>query len=433
VPQITVDANGRVTSATSFPFSVTGFVPVTTEVIAGTGLTGGGPLNGNVTLNANLSNATPLSLSGSGSAGSSSAIARTDHRHPALNLSSDVQVDSILGIGNGGTGRSLVMNPGAIMWSGSDGLYVGPAGTSGQVLVSGGTGAPVWGTTLIVTPVAANSFFVGPAAGGSADPTFRAMVNADLPASGVVAATYGSGTLVPVLVVNSKGVVTSASSTAVTPAWSNVTGTPTTIAGYGITDGVTLTGTQALTNKTIDASLNTLSNIPNAALSNSSIAFTYAGGVTGSASVSLGGTNALSLSSVPNASLANSAITINGSSVSLGGSVTVTATASAALTIGTGLSGTSYNGSTAVTIANTGVLSNVAGTGISVSGATGNVTITNTAPDQLVTLTQGGTTTITGTYPNFTISSADQFAGTVTSVGGTGTVSGITLSGTVTT
>jgi hypothetical protein len=37
-------------------------------------------------------------------------------------------------------------------------------------------------------------------------------------------------------------------------------------------------------------------------------------------------------------------------------------------------------------------------------------------------LTQGGTTTITGTYPNFTISSADQFQGTVTSVTGTSPV-----------
>jgi len=47
----------------------------------------------------------------------------------------------------------------------------------------------------------------------------------------------------------------------------------------------------------------------------------------------------------------------------------------AALTISTGLSGTSYNGSGAVTIANTGVTSNVAGTGVTVSGATGAVTI----------------------------------------------------------
>ena len=60
---------------------------------------------------------------------------------------------------------------------------------------------------------------------------------------------------------------------------------------------------------------------------------------------------------IPNAGLTNSSITINGSSVSLGGSTTVTATATNALTIGTGLSGTSYNGSTAVTIANSGVLS----------------------------------------------------------------------------
>ena len=76
------------------------------------------------------------------------------------------------------------------------------------------------------------------------------------------------------------------------------------------------------------------------------------------------------------------------------------------------------------------------GTGISATGGpittSGSITVTNTAPDQTVVLTQGGTTTITGTYPNFTISSADQYVGTVTSVSGTGTVNGLTLSGTVT-
>jgi len=159
-----------------------------------------------------------------------------------------------------------------------------------------------------------------------------------------------------------------------------------------------------------------------------------------------------------------------------------------ALTIGTGLGGTSYDGSSAMTITNTGVTSAIASTGISVSSATGDVTFTNTAPDQTVVLTAGtgistsgtypnftitntapdqtvvltagtgistsgtypnftidntapdqvvsltgaGTTSISGTYPNFTITSNDQYAGTVTSVSGTGTVNGISLSGTVT-
>jgi hypothetical protein len=122
--------------------------------------------------------------------------------------------------------------------------------------------------------------------------------------------------------------------------------------------------------------------IPNAGLANSAITI-------GSTAVSLGGTittfvgTAISgatntLSDIGNSALTNSAITINGSSVSLGGSVTVTATASNALTIGTGLTGTSYNGSTAVTIAIDSTVATLTGaqtlTNKTISGASNTLT-----------------------------------------------------------
>ena len=76
-----------------------------------------------------------------------------------------------------------------------------------------------------------------------------------------------------------------------------------------------------------------------------------------------------------------------------------------------------YNVGTVTSIAASG------GTGISIGGSpvtgSGTITITNTAPDQVVSLTGAGTTTTSGTYPNFTITSNDQYVGTVTSVNAT--------------
>ena len=45
----------------------------------------------------------------------------------------------------------------------------------------------------------------------------------------------------------------------------------------------------------------------------------------------------------------------------------------------------------------------IAGTGIAVDAATGNVTVTNSAPDQTVALTGGTQISTSGTYPSFTI------------------------------
>jgi len=76
---------------------------------------------------------------------------------------------------------------------------------------------------------------------------------------------------------------------------------------------------------------------------------------------------------------------------------------------------------------NVGTVTSVAatpGTGISISGSpittSGTLTITNTAPDQTVVLTNGTGISITGTYPSFTITNtAPSSGGTVTSVSGT--------------
>lgn len=80
--------------------------------------------------------------------------------------------------------------------------------------------------------------------------------------SGVTAATYGSATQVAQIVVDAKGRITSASNVTVTPAWSSITNTPTTMEGYGIVSGnitgsltiggnLTINGTTTTVNSTV--------------------------------------------------------------------------------------------------------------------------------------------------------------------------------------
>jgi hypothetical protein len=107
---------------------------------------------------------------------------------------------------------------------------------------------------------------------------------------------------------------------------------------------------------------------------------------------------------VSNAQLANSSITINGNSVSLGGSTTVTASTTSALTIGTGLSGVSFNGGSPVTIA----------IDSTVATLTGTQTLTNKS-------ISGATNTLTAIPNNALTNSSVTIGSTAISLGGTST------------
>ena len=249
IPVFGVDIHGRVTSAGSVPVVVTGYVPTSRQITAGSGLTGGGLLNADVTLSANLSSSVPLSGANSGLSGLSFGISRADHQHPSVDLSDTTEVQGTLSLARGGTGVSLVGQTGGIVWSGSSGLYIGPVGTAGLVLTSGGANVYTWSSVDVDIPRPANTVRSGPTSGGPAIPTFRSLVNADLPGSGVSANTYGSGTLIPVVTVNSKGVVTNVTTSAVTAA--AVANAVTFTNTGGAAPGATFDGSAA---KTIDYS-----------------------------------------------------------------------------------------------------------------------------------------------------------------------------------
>jgi hypothetical protein len=88
-----------------------------------------------------------------------------------------------------------------------------------------------WGTARTLS-------YTGDATGsGSVDGSANASIALTLANSGVTANSYGSATVAPVLTVDAKGRITAASTATIAPAFSSITSKPTTLSGYGITNG----------------------------------------------------------------------------------------------------------------------------------------------------------------------------------------------------
>lgn len=158
----------------------------------------------------------------------------------------------------------------------------------------------------------------------------------------VVAGSYGAADSVATFTVDAKGRLTAAGTTSIALAASAITSGILSVARGGTGAG-TLTGY-------------------------------VKGNGTGAMTASAGVPTTDLTGTVSNAQLANSSVTINGSVLSLGGVATVKANTNNALTIGTGLSGVSFDGSSAATvaIANTAVAAGSYGSASSVTTLTVN-------------------------------------------------------------
>jgi len=221
--------------------------------------------------------------------------------------------------------------------------------------------ANVWNSIAAGLGVTAVTAGTGLDVGAGPQGTITSTGTLNLANTAVTAASYGSATDVGTFTVNAQGQLTAAANVAISAvsigAVTAVNGTANEITSTG-TSTVTLSLPNALTftGKTVtDGTFNMTS----ATVGADTVTTNTAAQTLTNKTIS-GATN--TLSNIGNASLTNSSVTYNGVTVALGASGTITANTTNPLTIGTGLSGTSYNGSSAVTIAIDSTVATLTGT-----------------------------------------------------------------------
>ena len=329
IPVLQIDAKGRVEVASTTPIDLTNYVPTSRSITAGDGLTGGGTLAANRTISLVLSAATPQS-GGVPAAGTSTTAARDDHVHPAVDLSDTTETTGVLPLGRGGTGGSLSPVAGALMYCTGTEMAFMQTGTAGQVLLSGGTGEPTWGTisgTGTVTSVNVSggttgfTFSGGPITGAGTI-TMSGALSTTSGGTGVFSYTagdmlyYASSTALSKLAIGANTYLMVSNGTS--PVWQD----PATVTVGAATTATTATSATTATTATNIAG-GAAGSIPYQTGAGATALLAAGSGVlvggstpSYSTTPTLTGTN---FTGIPNGALSNSSITIGTTAVSLGG------------------------------------------------------------------------------------------------------------------